>query len=122
MRRTIFGFVFVTLLMSALFAPRLVAADDQQDTTVVSIVEPAGGTPQDWTYVPGELSVAVGTPVTWTNTGAAPHTVTSDDGVSFDSGNLDSQASFSFMPDSPGTFSYHCAYHPWMTGSLTVTS
>jgi hypothetical protein len=34
MRRTMFGFAFVTLLMSALFAPRLVAADDQQDTTV----------------------------------------------------------------------------------------
>jgi plastocyanin len=65
--------------------------------------------------------VPAGATITWTNAGAVAHTVTADDGVSFDSGGLDPQSTFSFTPDSPGVFAYHCAFHPWMTGSVTVT-
>lgn len=64
----------------------------------------------------------LGATVTWTNTGAVAHTVTADDVTSFDSGNLDPQATFSFTADLPGTVTYHCTFHPWMTGTLTVTS
>jgi len=96
-----------------------VAAPEEQ-ATVISIIEPEGGTPQDWTYTPAEFTVAIGQTLTWINAGAFPHTVTADDGVSFDSGNLDSQATFNITPDTPGTFTYHCSYHPWMTATLTV--
>jgi plastocyanin len=50
-----------------------------------------------------------------------PHTVTADDGLSFDSGNLDAQQTFSIIAGSPGTFTYHSLYHPWMTVSVIVT-
>lgn len=109
------------MLTSASLVPRVLAADDDQ-TSSVNIVEPDFRPAQSWTYVPGNLTVPVGIPIIWTNTGAVAHTVTADDGVSFDSGNLDPQATFSFTPDSPGTLAYHCAFHPWMTGAFTVTS
>jgi plastocyanin len=106
---------------SAALVPQLTGAQEMQ-TIGVTIIEPEGGTPLDWAYAPADLTVAVGTPVTWINAGAQPHTVTADDVVSFDSGNLDSQAAFSITPESPGIFTYHCTYHPWMTATLTVTN
>jgi plastocyanin len=121
MRGMIFGFATLTVLTSTLLVPRVLAAI-ADEIIAVSIVEPAGGTPQDWIYAPGDLTITVGTPITWTNTGAVAHTVTADDGVSFDSGNLDPQATFSFTPNLPGTFAYHCAYHPWIMGTFTVRS
>jgi plastocyanin len=70
---------------------------------------------------PTELASTVGTMLSWTNAGAEDHTVTSDDRTSFDSHGLTSNASFSFAPSVAGTFGYHCAYHPRMKGTLTVT-
>jgi plastocyanin len=86
----------------------------------VSIVEPPFRPPQEWTYAPTALTVNVGSSVTWTNAGAVAHTVTADDGTSFDSGTIDPKAAFRLTVTSAGTFSYHCSLHPWMTGALTV--
>jgi plastocyanin len=85
----------------------------------LSIVEP--GPPQSWTYSPAQLSTTVGTTLTWTNSGSEEHTVSSDDRASFDSGILGPGARFSFAPTAPGTYGYHCALHPWMKATLTVT-
>lgn len=74
----------------------------------------------DFGFDPATLEVAVGTTVTWKNRGATAHTVTADDGT-FDSGSLDPGASFSQTFDTPGTFAYHCAIHPNMTATITVT-
>ena len=104
---------------NAALVPQISAAQKAQ-TIGVSIIEPEGGTPMDWAYAPNEIAVNVGTPVTWINAGVQPHTVTADDGVSFDSGNLDSQVAFSTTPESSGVFTYHCTYHPWMTATLTA--
>ena len=68
------------------------------------------------------MTTVVGATITWTNTGAVVHTVTADDGTSFDSGSLDPRTTFSFTPDAPGIFAYHCIFHPWMTGGLTVVA
>lgn len=89
--------------------------------TEVKIVEPAFRPVQEWTYSPDEISAKVGTQVVWTNTGAVAHTVTADDGTSFDSGSLDPKASFTLTPTAAGTFAYHCTFHPWMKGTLVVT-
>jgi plastocyanin len=120
MRHVTSGIAVLALLGGLLLPPEALAEDDEQ-TPQVTIVEPAFRPPQEWAYTPNDLTVAVGTTISWTNTGAVAHTVTADDGVSFDSGSLDPQSTFSFTPDSPGTFSYHCAFHLWMTGSVTVT-
>ena len=71
-------------------------------------------------YTPGSLSVKAGATVTWTNSDTTIHTVTADDG-SFNSGNIAVGATYSKVFSSAGAFSYHCALHPEMTGTLTVT-
>lgn len=70
---------------------------------------------------PGTTTVKVGTTVTWTNNDATTHTVTSDDGSSFSSGNLDYGKSFSYKTNTAGTFAYHCNYHSNMKATLVVT-
>lgn len=57
--------------------------------------------------------------MTWTNKDRVAHTVTSNDGK-WDSGNLAPDASFTHTFDAPGTAMYHCAIHPFMTGTVTV--
>jgi plastocyanin len=74
----------------------------------------------DFAFQPASIQVAAGSTVTWTNTGAATHTVTSDSGA-FDSGNVAPGASFSHTFDTAGTFTYHCSIHPQMTGTVVVT-
>ncbi len=81
-------------------------------------------------FGPSDLTVEVGTTVTWTNDDIIAHTVTSgeSDGASgtpdgaFDSGNIDPGGTFEFTFDEPGTYSYYCTPHPWMRGTVTVTS
>jgi plastocyanin len=72
-----------------------------------------------FSFQPAELTVAVGTTVTWTNNDSASHTVTADDG-SFKSGTLGNGATFSQTFATPGTFAYHCAIHSSMKGTITV--
>jgi plastocyanin len=49
------------------------------------------------------------------------HTVTSDDGKSFDvTVNPGKTATFT-APSSPGTYKFHCKIHSSMHGTLTVT-
>jgi plastocyanin len=73
----------------------------------------------DFQFAPADMSVAVGTTVTWSNQGPSGHTVTADDG-SFDSGTITAGSSFANTFDTAGTFTYHCSIHPQMTGTITV--
>jgi plastocyanin len=74
----------------------------------------------DFAFNPASFTVAVNTPVTWTNTGTATHTVTADDG-SFDSQNLSAGKTYSHTFSTAGTFTYHCAIHSSMKGTIVVT-
>jgi plastocyanin len=87
----------------------------------IKIVEP-GIDYQTWTYKPNAVSVPVGTTVTWTNTGGAAHTVTADDGKSFDSGSVAPDKQFTLTMHTAGTFPYHCSFHPFMKATITVTA
>ena len=69
---------------------------------------------------PATTTVKLGTTVVWNNKDAMAHTVTSDDGSSFSSGNLASGASFSYQAKTAGSFAYHCNYHANMHGTLVV--
>ena len=73
----------------------------------------------DFGFNPDTIKVKVGTTVTWTNTGVT-HTVTADKGL-FDSGMFKSGETFSFTFAKGGTFTYHCAIHSSMRGTVTVT-
>ena len=64
-------------------------------------------------------SAAEGSTVTWTNKDDEPHTVASEGGL-FRSAALDTNESFSFRFDKPGTYRYTCSIHPRMTGTVVV--
>lgn len=72
-------------------------------------------------FSPASKTVAKGTVVKWVNNDSYAHTVTSDDGVSFSSGNIAGGKSYSYTANTPGTFNYHCTIHSGMTGTLIVS-
>jgi plastocyanin len=109
---TILTMALAVFLAAGAFPSRVGPVDAHQGAAFdVSVV--------DFAFEPGTVSVPVGATVTWTNTGTRPHTVTADDG-SFDSGRLDPGEQFSQTFDQPGTFTYHCGFHPEMQGSIVV--
>ena len=79
-------------------------------------------------FSPNVLNVKTGTTVTFVNTDAAGHTVTSvktgttdPDGI-FDSGLLSAKKNtFSFKFDNPGTYEYICSVHTHMRGTIIVS-
>lgn len=78
-----------------------------------------GVTIVDFQFNPGTITVHTGDTITWTNTGAQPHTATAND-HSFDTGVLKKGESASHTFSTPGTFSYICTIHPFMKGTVTV--
>ncbi len=75
---------------------------------------------EDFAYVPGTITIKVGTTVTWTNKDSVGHTATSDDGV-FDSGMLGKDSSYSYTFTTAGTYGYFCKPHPYMVATIVVT-
>jgi len=70
-------------------------------------------------FMPDQLNVAAGTAVTWTNTDSVSHTSTSD-AAGWDSGIVAPGGQFSVAFQTAGTYSYHCAIHPGMVGTVVV--
>ena len=67
------------------------------------------------------ITVVPGATVTVTNLDSAPHTVTADEGSAFDADVKSSGATATLtVPSQPGTYTFHCTYHPNMRGTLTV--
>ncbi len=74
---------------------------------------------KEFMFMPTTLTVSVGSKVTWVNKDDEPHTVVSDAGV-FRSGAIDTDESFSFTFDKPGTYHFTCSIHPRMVGTIVV--
>ncbi len=72
----------------------------------------------NFTFAPAELTVKVGTTVTWTNHDDIPHTVVS--AGKFRSKTLDTDDGFSFTFTAAGDYKYFCSLHPHMTGTIKV--
>ena len=73
-------------------------------------------------FAPASLTVKAGTTVTWTNKDSDAHTVTSQGtGGPLGSAALSTGQSYSFTFTKPGTYSYLCTIHPFMTATVTVT-
>jgi plastocyanin len=93
-----------------LWATGVAQASEARDVTI-----------DNYTFSPGTLTVPLGTTVTWTNRDFDVHTVTADDTPpTFKSAGLDTDDSFLFTFSKAGTYSYHCALHPHMTGKIVV--
>ena len=91
--------------------------DETEDVQTVSMV--------DTSFDPQELTVSAGTIVRWVNDSDLPHTTTADDGA-WDSGNMESGATFEFTFEEPGEYPYYCEIHggpggEGMSGTITVT-
>lgn len=74
---------------------------------------------KDFMFMPTTLTVHAGDKVTWVNKDDEPHTVVSDTGM-FRSGAMDTDESFSFKFDEPGTYHFTCSIHPRMVGTVVV--
>jgi plastocyanin len=75
---------------------------------------------QSFAFGPGTVTVRPGTTVTWTQQDEDQHTVTADD-ASFASSPLVTGQTYTHTFTAPGTYRYHCAIHPFMHGTVTVT-
>ncbi len=73
-------------------------------------------------FSPSSLTVKTGSTVKWNNNDAVTHTATSDDGSTFDTGDILGSYSKSITVTKIGTFPYHCNHHAGMTGTLVVTN
>ena len=74
---------------------------------------------QNFSFAPATLFIRAGTTVTWRTLDAAGHSVAADDG-SFIIGKLQQGEENSFTFDMPGNYTYHCAQHPYMKGTIIV--
>jgi plastocyanin len=74
---------------------------------------------KDFMFSPTTSTVRAGSTVTWTNMDDEPHAVLSDTGL-FKSGAMDTNESFSFKFDKPGTYHFTCSIHPRMVGTIVV--
>jgi len=89
--------------------------------------QPASAAPQDsaqivikeFMFAPNTLTIKAGSTVTWTNKDDEPHSVVSDTGL-FRSGAKDTDETFSFRFDKPGTYHFTCSIHPKMVGTIIV--
>jgi plastocyanin len=86
-------------------------------TQVVLITTNSNGS---FGFSPATLTIRVGTTVIWKNRSSVPHTITSDDGTTFDSGTIPVGGTFRHTFTLAGTFPYHCNYHPYMRATISL--
>jgi len=98
-------------------APRKIVVQPQAATAALDSVKTAIA---GFSFAP-TITVTAGQTIMWTNTDAVPHSVTSDQGL-FDSGDIGPGQSYSLTLDKSGTYTYHCMHHPYMKGTVIVTS
>ncbi len=121
------------LLLAALFAtlallaaPAIAQAPTPAPSTA-SAAPAATSTPipalvvrmKNFVFTPNPAVIKVGDTIQFLNDDATAHTVAADD-KSWDSGNMDINATYSHTFTTAGTFTYNCAYHGFMRGTITV--
>src|SRR6266404_1748340 len=79
----------------------------------------ASVTIDNFSFTSATLTVPVGTTVTWVNHDDIPHTVVSTE-QKFKSKALDTDESFSFTFNDPGSYPYFCSLHPKMVAKVIV--
>jgi plastocyanin len=87
--------------------------------TVKAIPPPLAVWIQGFGFNTVTITVPLNSTIKWTNMDGVAHSVTSDTNL-FDSGSIASNGTFSFLFTTRGSFSYHCTFHPFMTGTVVV--
>ncbi|MFI5312339.1 MAG: plastocyanin/azurin family copper-binding protein [Gemmatimonadales bacterium] len=70
-------------------------------------------------FTPSSATITHGQSVCWQVNGGSSHTVTSNDGTSFNA-NISPSQVFTHTFATAGTFPYRCTIHAGMTGTITV--
>jgi plastocyanin len=108
--RAILGAIVFGPIVGVLLAFGARAAEDSKASVTID----------NFTFTKAELTVPMGTTVTWVNHDDIPHSVV-ESGKTFRSKALDTDDSFSFTFTTAGTFQYFCGLHPYMVGKVIVT-
>jgi plastocyanin len=75
---------------------------------------------KEYTFKPAAITVPVGTTVDFSNEDTTAHTATSTESGVFESGAIQPGKSGSVTLKKAGTFTYYCAFHPFMKGTIVV--
>lgn len=132
------GFLLVLFFMQFATGSPADAQRPDGDATRSRVADPAAVVEMTnkLTFAPTTVTIEVGETVRWKNTSVIVHTVTADpeeatiDGSvqlpegaePFDSGNMDTQATFEHTFTTPGTYTYFCIPHEVtkMRGTIVV--
>lgn len=135
MNKTLIGVLVTVAAMSAIGGVVYVSNKDASTTSSNQAEKPSADTEpksavvetnkvsmENFEFVPAKIKVKKGTTVTWTNNDSAKHNVAPDSPTAdFMEGELfgkDGTSSVTF--NTVGSFSYHCAPHPYMKASVEV--
>lgn len=88
-------------------------------TSTTTVPSASTVTIKSLSFKPETITVPVGTTLTWINDDSVSHAVVSDTGL-WQSNSLGKGDSFRFTFSQPGTFTYHCRPHSFMTGKIIV--
>ncbi len=117
----------VSALALVVFSVLLGACASQDAKTLATApgaVQPAAAVTlviKNYGYIPANFTVPPGATVTVRNEDQAIHTVTADNRA-FNTGNVSRGVTATFTaPTRPGTYPYHCMFHNYITGTLTVS-
>lgn len=128
--KVLIGVILVLVLSvsitGALLAPTASSSKGPTPDGFISILKGSATPGTLITYSPQNVTLVIGenNTVEWTNNDIAAHTVTSVSvpagAPTFNSGNMNPGAKYVHEFTTPGTYTYHCSYHFWMQGTITV--
>ena len=73
----------------------------------------------NYDFIPDKVTIKAGTRIVWTNHDPTAHTATANGG-GFDTGTINPNSSRTTRFTKPGVYPYHCLFHAFMTGTVTV--
>lgn len=108
------AFALTGLAVAQASAPPVVVADASAVPSPAAVVHL-----KDFAFAPATVTIKAGDTVRFVQDDETAHTVTAAD-KSFDSGNLDRHATWSYAFATAGTYAYICSYHSYMKGTVIV--
>ena len=108
--------------LAFIFATSVASSAEENDGAKQSDAKPTSVEMKSISYDPKSVEVPVGGSIVWTNKAFTNHTATSDDGQTFDTGEIKPNESASPVKfDKEGEFQYHCKIHgKTMSGTVVV--
>lgn len=123
-QQNIISILLITVFISFILSSQQALASDR----IVLILNNSSNPLAKQFYEPESISVKTGEEITWVNSDELMHTVTegsTSEGPQtsgFDSGILHSGQEYKHSFYKPGEYYYHCNFHPFMIGNISVTS